>query len=154
MAQTPDYDAADRIAAGRVRHGVGESEDFPGNVCHLVSPIVGLMRLRQRDGEPLDDLGHVIDRLSLVLDMARQEAAAEAQRDAARAELEAVRREERMRAEDQAKAWQKLAKVEQTLNEWGAFDDDGEFAEAIRDSGAWRLARDLRAALADPEAER
>lgn len=65
-----------RIAAGRVKHGVGASEDFPGNVCHLVSPIVGIMRRLERDGEPLriDDMDWMIDRLSLVLDMANDEA--------------------------------------------------------------------------------
>lgn len=42
------------------------------------------------------------------------------------------------------------------LTEWGVlaqdgdFVDDDDFAEAIRDSGAWRLARDLRAALTTP----
>lgn len=65
---------AERIAAGRIKHGVGSSEDFPGNVCHLVSPIVGTLRRRQRDGGTLPDMGRIIDRLSLVLDMAREEA--------------------------------------------------------------------------------
>lgn len=67
---------ADRIAAGRIKHGVGASTDFPGNVCHLVSPIVGVLRLRQHHGETVepDYLDHLIDRLSLVLDMAEQEA--------------------------------------------------------------------------------
>lgn len=74
---------AERIAAGRVKHGVGASEDFPGNVCHLVSPIVGILRLRERDGEGFraDDMDHFIDRLSLVLDMARDEAARDAERE-------------------------------------------------------------------------
>ncbi|MGZ6788353.1 MAG: hypothetical protein ACXVGQ_00210 [Mycobacteriaceae bacterium] len=69
-------DRAERIAAGRTKHGVGASEDFPGNVCHLVSPIVGLLRLRQRDGRPLPDadMAHIIDHPSLVLDMANAEA--------------------------------------------------------------------------------
>ena len=72
-----EADMAARIIEGRIRHGVGSSEDFPGNVCHLVSPIVGYLRLRQRDGEAPTDLDHIIDRLSLVLDMARQEATPE-----------------------------------------------------------------------------
>lgn len=67
-------DRVTRIARGRAKHGVGSSEDFPGNVCHLVSPIVGWMRRRERDGKPLDDLAHTIERLSLVLDMANDEA--------------------------------------------------------------------------------
>lgn len=67
-------DAAARIAAGRIKHGVGPSENFPGNVCHLVSPIVGFLRLRQRDGGTVPEIGWMIDRLSLVLDMAQQEA--------------------------------------------------------------------------------
>ncbi|HKO27592.1 MAG TPA: hypothetical protein VJU80_09060 [Solirubrobacteraceae bacterium] len=67
---------AERIAEGRVKHGVGASEDFPGNVSHLVSPIVGTLRLRERDTVPitLGDIRWFIDRLSLVLDMARHEA--------------------------------------------------------------------------------
>jgi hypothetical protein len=72
--QSAENDAAARIAAGRIKHGVGASEYLPGNVCHLVSPIVGTLRLRQHDGEPVPDLGWIIDRLSLVLDMARHEA--------------------------------------------------------------------------------
>ena len=49
-----------------------------------------------------------------------------------------------------------VARVVAVLAEWGAvasdgdFVDDEDFAEAIRDSGAWRLARDLRAALSPP----
>jgi hypothetical protein len=67
---------SDRIAAGRVKHGVGASEYFPGNVCHLVSPIVGFLRLRQHDGQTdlASDLDWFVDRLGLVLDMARAEA--------------------------------------------------------------------------------
>ena len=66
----------ERILAGRIKHGVGSSEDFPGNVCHLVSPVVGILRLRERDGKTLtpDEMAYFIDRLSLVLDMAREEA--------------------------------------------------------------------------------
>lgn len=44
----------------------------------------------------------------------------------------------------------RLAAVERVLTEWGALDDggfDSDFAEAIQESGAWRLSRDLRAAL-------
>lgn len=46
-----------------------------------------------------------------------------------------------------------LIRVEAVLTEWGVlasdgdFVDDDDFAEAIRESGAWRLARDLRSAL-------
>lgn len=40
----------------------------------------------------------------------------------------------------------KVARVEAALDEWG-MDDDDNFAEAIQESGAWRLARDIRAAL-------
>lgn len=65
--------AEDRIAAGRVTHGVGDSEDLPGNISHLVSPVVGQLRRAQRDGT-VPDLDWIIDRLSLVLDMARVEA--------------------------------------------------------------------------------
>ena len=70
---TSDVARDQRIAAGRIKHGVGASEDFPGNVCHLVSPLVGYLRLLERDGGGLD-LPHLIDRLSLVLDMAREQA--------------------------------------------------------------------------------
>lgn len=66
-----------RIAEGRIKHGVGSSENFPANVCHLVSPIVGHLRLRRQDGDaiPGSDLDHIIDRLNLVIDMAYHEAA-------------------------------------------------------------------------------
>jgi hypothetical protein len=74
-ANVTDMDRAQRILAGRAKHGVGMSSNFPGNVSHLVSPLVGTLRLRERDGETLtaDEIAHYIDRLSLVLDMARQE---------------------------------------------------------------------------------
>lgn len=66
---------SERIAEGRVKHGVGSSEYLPGNVQHLVSPIVGLLRLMEHDGESPDaeTVTYVIDRLSLVLDLAREE---------------------------------------------------------------------------------
>lgn len=45
----------------------------------------------------------------------------------------------------------RIGTVEDVLTEWGATGDgptaDAGFAEAIADSGAWRFARDLRAAL-------
>ena len=75
MAETPQTtEFAQRIAEGRIKHGVGLSEDFSGNVCHLVSPIVGMLRRSERDGADLPNLDWMIDRLGLVLDMARQEA--------------------------------------------------------------------------------
>ncbi len=49
----------------------------------------------------------------------------------------------------------RLARVVAVLAEWGAVVSDGDeasdedFAEAIHESGAWRLARDLRKALAE-----
>lgn len=49
----------------------------------------------------------------------------------------------------------RLARVVAVLTEWGALasDDDEpsdeDFAEAVHESGAWRLARDLRKALAE-----
>lgn len=73
---TDKPDRAERIEAGRIRHGVGASEFLPGNVCHLVSPVVGFLRMRQRDSRPLTsaDLEWFISRLSLVLDLAEVEA--------------------------------------------------------------------------------
>lgn len=66
----------DRIATGRVKHGVGQSPDLAGNVCHLVSPIVGSLRLDERDGNTptQDEIRWMIDRLSLVLDLANEHA--------------------------------------------------------------------------------
>lgn len=50
-----------------------------------------------------------------------------------------------------------LDRVRAVLDEWGlvlegagGITEDEDFAEAIRDNGAWRLARDLRAALTPP----
>ena len=65
--------ASERIAAGRTKHAVGDSDYLPGNVCHLVSPVIGRLRLDQRDGRT-PDYDWMIDRLSLVLDMSRAEA--------------------------------------------------------------------------------
>lgn len=55
---------------------------------------------------------------------------------------------------DPTSSEQTLDRVRAVLGEWGldlaspsGTDDDEDFAEAIRDSGAWRLARDLRNAL-------
>ena len=64
-----------RIAEGRPLHGLGPSTYLPGNVQHLVSPLVGMLRLQEADGETPDaeDVAHLIDRLSLVLDLAREE---------------------------------------------------------------------------------
>jgi hypothetical protein len=66
----------ERIAAGRIRHGVGSDDYLPGNVQHLVSPIVGILRLKEHNGEDIDAglLEYVIDRLSLVLDLAQKDA--------------------------------------------------------------------------------
>lgn len=53
-----------------------ESLDDADRPCVTNDPVVGFLRLRQRDGEPLsdDDFEWFIDRLGLVLDMARHEA--------------------------------------------------------------------------------
>lgn len=65
----------DRIAIGRVKHGLGSSDYLPGNIQHLVSPIVGFLRLRHRDeiAPTAEDVEWMIDRLSLVLDLAREQ---------------------------------------------------------------------------------
>ncbi len=65
-----------RVENEQVLHGLGPSTYLPGNVCHLVSPIVGMLRLMERDGESPDagDVAFVIDRLSFVLELAREEA--------------------------------------------------------------------------------
>lgn len=64
-----------RRAEGRPLHGLGPSTYFPGNVQHLVSPLVGHLRLMERDGEALaaEDMVHYIDRLLLVLELAREQ---------------------------------------------------------------------------------
>ena len=64
-----------RIAEGRPHHGLGPSTYLPGNVSHLVSPVVGHLRLMDEDGEVLDasDMTWIIDRLSMVLELAREQ---------------------------------------------------------------------------------
>lgn len=63
-----------RVAEGRPHHGLGPSDGFAGNVQHLVSPIVGHLRLLERDGQPLpvEDLEHYIDRLMFVIELAEE----------------------------------------------------------------------------------
>ena len=65
----------ERIKAGRAKHGVGDDPRLYANVQHLVSPIVGLLRLEQADGMQLSygTLEYIIDRLSLVLDLAEED---------------------------------------------------------------------------------
>ena len=59
---------------GKRDHGLGPSTYLPGNVSHLVSPIVGMLRLMERDGEAPDpeDMAYMIDRLAFVLEIARE----------------------------------------------------------------------------------
>lgn len=56
----------------RWRNGVGLDEYLPGNVEHLVSPIVGVLRLNQMDGRetPTD---WIIQRLHTVLLLTRDQ---------------------------------------------------------------------------------
>lgn len=63
-----------RVAEGRQHHGLGSTDYLPGNVQHLVSPIVGHLRLMQADGESLgpEDMEWMIDRLSFVLEIAQE----------------------------------------------------------------------------------
>jgi len=65
----------ERVESGRNAHGLGPSTELHGNVAHLVSPIVGHMRLMEADGDVPDqgDLAYWIDRLALVLELAREE---------------------------------------------------------------------------------
>ncbi len=65
-----------RVAEGRPHHGLGASTYFPGNVCHLVSPIVGHLRLMEHYGETDLDakyLAYLIDRLSMVIELAEEQ---------------------------------------------------------------------------------
>ena len=65
-----------RIAEGRPHHGLGPSTYLPGNVCHLVSPIVGHLRLMEHYGETDLDakyLAYLIDRLSMVIELAEEQ---------------------------------------------------------------------------------
>ena len=63
-----------RVQEGRPHHGLGSSDHFPGNVQHLVSPIVGTLRLRKHHGEALtqEELDHIEDRLAFLLEIARE----------------------------------------------------------------------------------
>lgn len=64
-----------RVDNGLPHHGLGRSNYFPGNVLHLVSPLVGHLRLLEQDGKTLDahDILHYIDRLAFVLELAWEE---------------------------------------------------------------------------------
>lgn len=64
-----------RVAEGRPHHGLGADDYFPGNVQHLVSPIVGNMRLIMADGKmpTPSDIEHWVDRLAFVLEIAQEE---------------------------------------------------------------------------------
>ena len=62
-----------RIAEGRPLHGLGPSTYLPGNVQHLVSPLVGMLRLQEADGETPDaeDVdAEPVDAVMLILDVA------------------------------------------------------------------------------------
>lgn len=64
-----------RKASGRPDHGLGTSDYLPGNVQHLISPIVGHLRLMQRAGELTftpEYFEHIIDRLMFVIEIARE----------------------------------------------------------------------------------
>lgn len=65
-----------RVDNGLPHHGMGKDEFFPGNVSHLVSPVVGILRRIQAGQTELteDRLEYFIDRLSFVLELAREEA--------------------------------------------------------------------------------
>lgn len=64
-----------RIEEDKPLHGLGPSTYFPGNVSHLVSPIVGILRIMEADGEipDEDDFAWFIDRLTFVLELAEEE---------------------------------------------------------------------------------
>lgn len=65
----------ERVKSGKPTHGMGPSRYLPGDVQHLVSPLVGMLRLMECDGETPDaeDVEYLIDRLSFVLDIARED---------------------------------------------------------------------------------
>lgn len=60
-----------RVEADLPHHGLGPSRYYPGNVSHLVQPIVGMLRLMERDNETpdADDVTYMIDRLAFVLEL-------------------------------------------------------------------------------------
>lgn len=64
-----------RVEAGRDHHGLGPSTYFPGNVQHLVNPVVGILRIMEQDGEipDADDFAYLIDTLAFVLELAEEE---------------------------------------------------------------------------------
>jgi hypothetical protein len=62
----------------RGRHGVGLSDYLPGNVCHLVAPLVGHIDYYLGENKAnfkIDDeyLRHMLDRLRTVLLLARDQ---------------------------------------------------------------------------------
>src|SRR5665647_1044827 len=64
------------LAAALGRHGAGQDrkpEDLPGDVCHLLSPIIGRMRV-DAFADP-----HVLERLQLALALAKLAAEADYQ---------------------------------------------------------------------------
>lgn len=63
-----------RVDENRPHHGLGSSDYLPGNVQHLVSPIVGNMRLIMASGDTVkpSEVDFWIDRLMFVLEIARE----------------------------------------------------------------------------------
>lgn len=117
-------------AARRARHGLGSSDCFPGNVSHLVNPIVGALRLMERDGEALSatDMEWYIDRLSLVLALAESEPA--------ESELAVLRA--------------KLARVEALADGWERYAEKPLDVQVSCLSAHVAAATRVREALADP----
>lgn len=59
----------------RQKFGVGYSVNLNGNLQHLISPIVGVMRMSVADGEPLSGelLAHTTERLAFALQLIRED---------------------------------------------------------------------------------
>ena len=130
-----------RVEAGLPEHGLGASLGLSGNVQHLVSPIVGMLRLQERDGERPDasDMAYIIDRLSFVLELARERdgeegseiAVLERRVTSMHVVLDQVTEREQAALAELERVREELRRVQQEINgsEWGVMFADGSVAQ-------------------------
>lgn len=65
-----------RGETGQRQHGLGTSTDLAGNVSHLVSPVIGMIRAADNKGEVLtpSQIDYIVDRLRFVMELVNEEA--------------------------------------------------------------------------------